>query len=45
MYNDDYDRENEKEEESLIKDMAKKAISKKIKTHNYLLLKFYTKIN
>lgn len=32
MYNNDYNRENEKEEESLIKDMAKKAISKKIQT-------------
>lgn len=41
MYNDDYDRENEKEEESLIKDMAKKAISKKIKTtssFNFVIL-------
>lgn len=41
MYNDDYDRENEKEEQSLLKDMAKKGISKSIKTKppfDYLIL-------
>ena len=41
MYNDDFDKENEKEEESLIKEMAKKAISKKIKTtssFNFVIL-------